>query len=209
MLKSRANWRDRASLPCGLTLLELATARHRRTVLHISTARSATCAPRSIAARAWYSRSHRLRYVQRRLSSVPCRGLGSPHREHRTGQSALFYLGSGLRNAARSVAAHQSETEIAARGDAPKCGHRAAKRAWIVSAWSAAGEAAGEIRPPACGKSVRAGKLAWSGKNQVERWFEDLSRRRDERADREHRSHFHRYMGPEGRRATALPVRVH
>jgi alpha-beta hydrolase superfamily lysophospholipase len=39
-----------------------------------------------------------------------------------------------------------------------KCGHRAAKRAWIVGAWSAAGEAAGEIRPPACGKSVRAGK---------------------------------------------------
>src|SRR3954447_13008180 len=56
------------------------------------------------------------------------------------------------------------------RGGAPKrdrnrssrrrarCGHRAAKRAWIVGAWSAAGEAAGEIRPPACDKSVRAGK---------------------------------------------------
>ena len=54
------------------------------------------------------------------------------------------------------------------------------------------------------------GNLAWSGKNLVERWFEDLSRRgtqvllvygeNDPGLDE-----LERYMGPEGRRATALP----
>jgi hypothetical protein len=162
-----------------------------------------------LAARAWYSRSHRLRYVQRRLSSVPCRGLGSPHREHRTCQSALFHLGSGLRNAARSVAAHQSETEIAARGDAQDAAIAplSARGLWALGLLQAKQLVKFGLRHET--NLFVQGNMAWSGKNQVERWFEDLSRRRDERADREHRSHFHHHMGPEGRRATALPVRVH
>jgi hypothetical protein len=54
------------------------------------------------------------------------------------------------------------------------------------------------------------GNMAWSGKNPVERWFEDLARRgtqvllvygdNDPGLDE-----LERYMGPQGRRATALP----
>jgi len=54
------------------------------------------------------------------------------------------------------------------------------------------------------------GSLAWSGKNLVERWFEELSQRGTQvllvYGDNDPGlSELERYMGPEGRRATALP----
>jgi hypothetical protein len=107
------------------------------------------------------------------------------------------------------VAAHQSETEIAARGDAQDAAIAplSARGLWERGLLQAKQLVKFGLRHST--NLFVQGNMAWSGKNQVERWFEDLSRRRDERADREHRSHFHHYMGPEGRRATALPVRVH
>jgi pimeloyl-ACP methyl ester carboxylesterase len=54
------------------------------------------------------------------------------------------------------------------------------------------------------------GNMAWSGKNPVERWFEDLARRGTQvllvYGDNDPGLHeLERYMGPQGCRATALP----
>jgi pimeloyl-ACP methyl ester carboxylesterase len=101
-------------------------------------------------------------------------------------------------------------TEVAARSDAADT---------KIAALSARGLLARVIPPAkhvvkfalrhATNLFVR-GDVFWSGKNSVERWFEDLSRRGTKvllvyGANDPGLDELERYMGPEGRRATALP----
>jgi pimeloyl-ACP methyl ester carboxylesterase len=101
-------------------------------------------------------------------------------------------------------------TEVAARRDA---------RNAAVSALSPRGLLARTIPPakPLIKRVLRRatdlfvrGKLRWSGKNLVERWFEELSRRGTRvllvYSDNDPGlAELERYMGPDGSRATAMP----